>query len=113
VERLLLEPFPDGELIINHGWSRVILKRVPVFDTSGWPACPATLETEVRRAIPALVRKPFAQRPKWLMGLDHIQGGYSAVTFAFSDPDRSITKNILAQPIPMFGREVRAVEFMD
>ena len=71
------------------------------------------LETEVRWAIPSLARKPFAQRPKWLIGIDRIQGGYSAVTFAFSDPDRTITKSILARPIPMFGREVRAVEFVD
>ena len=60
VEQLLLEPFPDGELIINHGWSRVMLKRVPVFDISGRPACPVSLEMEVRCAIPALTKKPFA-----------------------------------------------------
>ncbi|KAI0251598.1 hypothetical protein BJV78DRAFT_1312886 [Lactifluus subvellereus] len=113
VEPYLMEPFPDGELIVNHGWSRIMLKLVPVYDAFDRPAGPVTLEAEVRRAIPALAKLPFAQQPKWLLGLDRIQGGYSSVTFAFSDPDRSITKSILARPIPMFGREIRAVEFID
>lgn len=113
VEPYLMEPFPDGELVINHGWSRVMLKMVPVYDAYDHPAGPNELEAEVRRAVPALAKKPFAQRPKWLLGVDRIWGGYSSVTFAFSDPDRSITRDILARPVPMFGREVRAVEFID
>ena len=113
VETYLLRPFPDGELVINHGWSRIMLKMVPVYNAIDSPHGPIALEEEVRQAIPALAKKPFAQAPKWLLGPTRIQGQYSSVTFAFSDPDRSITKGILAKPVPMFGREVRAVEFID
>ena len=106
MEQYLLHPFPNGELVINHGWSRILLKMVPVCSEP-------LLEAEVRWAIPLLTKKPFAQRPKWLLGWERIRGDYSSITFAFSDPDWTITKSILTQLIAMFGREVRATEFVD
>ncbi len=52
-------------------------------------------------------------QPRWLRPVNHIHSSYSTITFAFSDPDGSITGALLKGRSALFGKEVKIQKWID
>ena len=112
-ERILLGPFGGaGQLCPSLGWTRVIAHGVPVTDNDNILFGPDKLLTEVR-SLPGLKKAYFALQPKWLKPIGQIMSCYSSITFAFSDPDGSITNALIKGRPALFGKEVKIQKWID
>src|SRR6266436_1179126 len=94
------------------GWTRLNAHGVPVLDGQGTAFGPEALLKEARM-LPGLKKVHFAMQPRWLKSVDSIDSYHSSVTFAISDPDRSITNTLLAGRAALFGKEVSIEKWVD
>jgi hypothetical protein len=112
-EAILLMPFHGtGKLSPSMGWTRLLAHGVPLYDDYYVPFEPEMLLKEAR-AMPGLKKAHFAMPPRWLKHPERMEGNYSTVTFAISDPDGSITSNLLNGRAAMFGKEVIVQRWVD
>jgi hypothetical protein len=94
-EHFLVNPFPGGgQLCPNQGWTKLLAHGVPVLDNDDYVFGPDDLLKEVR-SIPGLHNAYFSSAPHWVKPIESMASCYSSLTFAFSDPDGTITKQIL------------------
>jgi hypothetical protein len=94
------------------GWTKFVIHNVPVIDDEDTVFGPDTLEKEVR-SLSGLKKIFFTQTPRWLIPVEHIQGYYSALTFAISDPDGNVTKRLLAECQALFGKETQIQKWVN
>jgi hypothetical protein len=112
-EHILLNPFGgSGQLRPSLGWTRVIAHGVPFMENDGRVFGPEALLTEVH-TLPGLKKAVFAMEPRWLRPIGQIVGPYSTVTFAYSDPDGTITSTLLKGRPALFGKEVQIQKWID
>jgi hypothetical protein len=64
-------------------------------------------------SLPGLNSTHFALPPRWVRPVEHISSPYSSITFAFSDPDGSITAKLLKGRHRLFGKEVHLEKWLD
>jgi hypothetical protein len=94
------------------GWTRLLAHGVPVWDEEYEVFGPEAMLQEVK-AMPGLGRAHFAMPPRWLKPVHAIESAYSTMTFAISDPDGSITSNLLKGRAAIFGKEVTIQRWVD
>jgi hypothetical protein len=112
-EEFLVSPFPGGgQLSPSIGWTKFVAHNVPVVDDTGTVFGPETLEKEVR-ALAGLKKAFFTQMPRWLVPVERMNGFYSALTFAISDPDGSIAARLLTERQALFGKEIRIQKWVN
>ena len=114
-EHILLAPFKGtGRLSPSMGWTRLLAHGVPVWeDPDSWVSFgPDALLKEVK-AIPSLKKAHFAMPPRWLKPVDRIESMYSTITFAISDPDGTLTNNLLKGRTALFGKDVTIQRWID
>ena len=113
-EHILLAPFRGtGQLCPSMGWTRLLAHGVPVWDDYLFDSfSPEALLNEVK-SIPSLQKAHFAMPPRWLKPAERIQSLYSSITFAISDPDGTITSNLLKSRPALFGKDVVIQRWVD
>jgi hypothetical protein len=112
-EHILLQPFHGtGQLRPSLGWTRLLAHGVPIKDNDGLVFGPGALLDEIR-ALPGLDRVFFAMPPRWLKPIDRVQGHYSTVTFAISDPDGTVSNTLMRSRVALFGKEVLLKRWID
>jgi hypothetical protein len=112
-EHILLAPFQgSGQLRPSLGWTRLLIHGVPLTNNNDTVFGPEALKTEVR-TLPGLRKAHFAMEPRWLKPIEQINGPYSTVTFAVSDPDGTITNTLLTSWAALFGKEVAIRKWID
>jgi hypothetical protein len=112
-EHILLRPFQGiGQLCPSLGWTRVLVHGVPALNEENTVFGPDALLTEVR-SLPGLRKAFFSMPPRWLKPVNDITSTYSTITFAVSDPDGSITSNLLNGRTALFGKEVKVQKWID
>jgi hypothetical protein len=94
------------------GWTRLLAHGVPVWDEDNEAFTPEAMLNEVR-AMPGLKKAHFAMAPRWLKPVEAIDGLYSTMTFAISDPDGTITRTLLGGRAATFGKEVIIQRWVD
>ena len=90
----------------------MIAHGVPFANKEGIAFGPEELLKEVQSLL-GLERAYFAMEPRWLRPVNQINSWYSTVTFAYSDPDGSITVTLLKGRPAMFGKEVRVQKWIE
>ena len=65
------------------------------------------------RTLLGLKKAYFVMQPRWLKPINHIHSSYSTITFAFSDPDGSVTGSLLKGRAALFGKEVKIQKWID
>jgi hypothetical protein len=63
--------------------------------------------------LPGLKKAFFAMEPRWLKPIAQIGSMYSSITFAFSDPDSSISNTLLKGRSALFGKEVKIQKWIE
>jgi hypothetical protein len=112
-ERFLLAPFPGStQLCPSLGWTRLLAHGVPFTENGETIFGPEALLKETR-SLPGLNSTHFALPPRWVRPVERISSPYSSITFAFSDPDGSITAKLLKGRHGLFGKEVRLEKWLD
>jgi hypothetical protein len=112
-EHFLVGPFPGGgQLCPNQGWTKLLAHGVPVADNDGTVFGPEDLEQEVR-AMEGLRKVYFSSPPRWMRPVGDLTSAYSSLTFAFSDPDGSVTKQLFKNRQALFGKHVQIERWVD
>jgi hypothetical protein len=112
-EKILLAPFHgSGQLCPSLGWTRFLVHGVPTTDNEGVIFDPEALLKEVR-TLPGLRKTFFAMQPRWLKQIGQLNGPYSSVTFAISDPDGSAAQILFKGRTALFGKEVSVQKWID
>ena len=112
-ERFLTGPFPGGgQLCPNQGWTKLLAHGVPVMDNDDTIFGPEDLLQEVR-TMQGLRSVYFSAPPRWIRPVWNLSSTYTSLTFAFSDPDGSITKQLLKNKQALFGKEVQIERWVD
>ena len=112
-ESFLTNPFPGGgQLCPNQGWTKLLAHGVPVTDNDEVIFGPADLQQEVR-TMQGLRNVYFSASPRWIKPVERMTSNYSSLTFAFSDPDGSITKGLLENKQALFGKQVQIERWVD
>jgi hypothetical protein len=112
-ERILLAPFKGcGQLCPSLGWTRLLAHGVPALDEGDCVFGPGTLLREVQ-SLPGLKKAFFTMPPRWLKPVGEFNAKYSTLTFAISDPDGSITNNLMKKHTALFGKEVKIERWVD
>ena len=113
-EHILLAPFKgSGQLSPSMGWTRLLAHGVPTWDEFEWSCFGAEALLNEVKAIPSLKKAHFAMPPRWLKPIDRIESNYSSITFAISDPDGTITSNLLKSRAALFGKDVVIQRWVD
>ena len=112
-ESFLTGPFPGGgQLCPNQGWTKLLAHGVPIMDNDDRVFGPDDLQQEVR-CMDGLRSVYFSATPRWIKPVANLNSNYTSLTFAFSDPDGSITKGLLANKQALFGKEVQIERWID
>jgi hypothetical protein len=112
-EHFLTGPFPGGaQLCPNQGWTKLLAHGVPVMDNEDSVFGPDDLLQEVR-TMQGLRSVYFSSLPRWIKPVWQMQSSYTSLTFAFSDPDGSITKQLLKGKQALFGKQVQIERWID
>jgi hypothetical protein len=113
-EHILLGPFQgSGQLRPSLGWTRLLAHGVPTRDeVDNIIYGPEELLREVR-TMPGLKKAHLAMEPRWLRPVEGINGAYSTITFAVSDPDGTITNMLSNDRAALFGKEVTIRRWID
>lgn len=112
-EHFLTGPFPGGgQLCPNQGWTKLLAHGVPAMDNEGSVFGPDDLLQEVR-TMQGLQSVYFSSPPRWIKPVWQIESSYTSLTFAFSDPDGSITKQLLKGKQALFGKQVQIEKWID
>jgi hypothetical protein len=112
-EHFLVAPFPGGgQLCPNQGWTKLIAHGVPVLDNDDSVFGPDDLLKEVR-TMTGLHNAYFSSPPRWIKPIEKMSSSYSSLTFAYSDPDGAITKQILGNKQALFGKQVQIERWVD
>jgi len=112
-KHILLTPFKGyGQLCPSLGWMHLLAHRVPAFDDEHFIFGPSVLLQEAH-SLPGLRKVFFAMPPRWLRPAETISTDYSSITFAISDPDGSITNNLMQSRTALFGKEVTVERWID
>ena len=110
-ESLLVAPFPGpSQLCPSLGWVRLLAHGVPTIDNS--VRGPDSLLKEVR-SLPGLRSMYFTLPPRWVRPVERLKGHYSSISFAFSDPDSTISSKLLNRRHGLFGKEVCIERWLD
>ena len=113
-ENILLKPFyGSGQLCPSMGWTRFIVNGVPTWDEEAWAIFGPQALLEESRTLPGLKKATFAMQPRWLRPVGEIEGDYSSITFAISDPDGTITSTLLNSSAALFGKDVSVRKWID
>ena len=113
-ENILLKPFyGSGQLCPSMGWTRFIVNGVPTWDEEAWVIFGPQALLEESRSLPGLKKATFAMQPRWLRPVGEIEGDYSSITFAISDPDGTITSTLLNSSAALFGKDVSVRKWID
>jgi hypothetical protein len=102
----LRQPFPGATLVPSSGLSKVTFNGVPTTD-------PATKEvfsgqqllSEVR-CNPICSDLHFILQPRWLRLAQSLTGPFSSISFAFLDPDGTITQAMMQSHLAMFRKAI-------
>ena len=106
-EHFLVGPFPGrGQLCPNQGWTKLIAHGVPTTDRGETVFGPEDLLLEVR-TMEGLSKVYFSSPPRWIRPVWNLSSTYSSLTFAFSDPDGSTTKQLFENKQALFGKQVQ------
>ena len=101
----------DCMIVPQKGYSRVLLRGVPILRTMDGDLAPGeTLESELRRNASFQTLTMFCP-PRWLKATAPEDARHSSVLVTFLDEDGSITREMLRRPHYMFGGSVRIVKF--
>ena len=73
---------------------------------------PEALLKEVR-SLPGLANVYFALQPNWVRLVERLQGPYFSISFAFSNPDGTISSKLLTRKHGLFGKEVHIKKWLD
>ena len=112
-EHFFTGPFPGGgQLCPNQGWTKLIAHGVPAMDNKGDIFGPKDLLQEVK-TMQGLRNVYFSSPPRWIKPVDQISSYYTSLTFAFSDPDGSTTKQLLKERQALFGKQVQIERWVD
>ena len=112
-ESFLTNPFPGGgQLCPNQGWTKLLAHGVPVMDNDDEVFGPDDLQQEVR-TMQGLRHVYFSANPRWIKPVEKLSSYYTSITFAFSDPDGSITKGLLGNKQALFGKQVLIERWVD
>lgn len=112
-EHILLQPFHgSGQLRPSLGWTRLLAHGVPIMDNGGMVFGPDALMEEIK-TLEGLDKIYFAMPPRWLKPVERVQGPYSTVTFAISDPDGTLTDTLLRNRLALFGKEIMVRRWID
>ena len=110
-ERLLVPPFlGTTQLCPSLGWTRLLAHSIPTMaeDIRG----PEALLKEIQ-SLPGLANVYFALQPNWVRPVERLQGPYSSISFAFSDPDGTISSKLLTGKHGLFSKEARIEKWLD
>jgi hypothetical protein len=111
---MLLKPFfGSGQLWPSLGWTRFIVNGVPTWDEEAYVVFGPQALLEEARTLPGLRKATFAMQPRWLRPAGSIEGDYSSITFAISDPDGAITNILLNNRAALFGKDVSVRKWID
>jgi hypothetical protein len=112
-KHILLSPFlGSGQLRPSLGWTHLLAHGVPTGNERGGVTDTDTLLEEAR-TMPGLNKAVFAMPPRWLKPPGSISTDYSSITFAISNPNSSITSELLNGRAAMFGKEVRIQKWIN
>jgi hypothetical protein len=112
-EHFLTGPFPGGaQLCPNQGWTKLLAHGVPVMENDNVVFGPDELLTEVR-TMQGLQDVYFSSMPRWIKPVNQMTSNYSSLTFAFSDPDGSVAKELLKGKQALFGKQVQIERWVD
>ncbi|KAI0266576.1 hypothetical protein BGY98DRAFT_939096 [Russula aff. rugulosa BPL654] len=112
-ERFLTSPFPGGsQLCPNQGWTKLLAHGVPVMDNNDNVFGPDDLLKETR-TMTGLRNAYFSSPPHWIKPVQNMSSCYSSLTFAFSDPDGSITKQLMSSQQALFGKRIQIESVAD
>jgi hypothetical protein len=112
-EHLLTRPFPGGgQLCPNQGWTKLLAHGVPTMGNNYRIFGPGELLQEVQ-TMQGLQSVYFSSPPRWIKPVEQIRYGYTSLTFAFSDPDRLTTKQLLKDRQALFGKQVQIEWWVD
>lgn len=112
-ERFLTSPFPGGgQLCPNQGWTKLLAHGVPVMDNEDSVFGPDDLLRETR-TMTGLRNAYFSSPPHWVKPVSQMSSYYSSLTFAFSDPDGAITKQLMGSRQALFGKQVQIERWVD
>jgi hypothetical protein len=112
-EHFLTGPFPDGgQLCPNQGWTKLLAHGVPVIDNDDRVFGPGELLKEVR-TMQGLGNVYFSPMPHWVKPVEKMASCHSSLTFAFSDLDSSITRQLLSGKQALFGKQVQIECWID
>ena len=112
-EHFLTGPFPGGaQLCPNQGWTKLLAHGVPAKDNDDNIFGQEDLLYEVR-TMEGLRSVYFSSPPRWLKPVGQISTNYTSLTFAFSDPDGSITKQLFKGKQALFGKQIELERWVD
>lgn len=112
-EHFLTGPFPGGgQLCPNQGWTKLLAHGVPIMDNEETVFGPDDLLQEVR-TMQGLRSVYFSSPPRWIKPVWQMATSYTSLTFAFSDPDGSISKQLLKGKQALFGKQVQIERWID
>ena len=112
-EHFLTAPFPGGgQLCPNQGWTKLLAHGVPVMDNDDIIFGPASLLQEVR-SMQGLSNVYFSAPPRWIRPVGSLSSCYTSLTFAFSDPDGTITKQLFKERQALFGKQILLERWVD
>ena len=112
-ERFLTSPFPGGgQLCPNQGWTKLLAHGVPVMDNDDNVFGPDDLLRETW-TLTGLRNAYFSSPPHWVKPVETMSSCYSSLTFAFSDPDGGITKQLMSSRQALFGKQVQIERWVD
>ena len=112
-ESFLIGPFPGGgQLCPNQGWTKLLAHGVPVLNNDDLVFSPEDLLREVW-SIPGLHNAYFSSPLHWVKLVEKMTSCYSSLTFTFSNPSGTITKQILGNKQALFGKQVQIERWVD
>ena len=105
-EHFLTKPFLSGcQLCPNQGWTKLLAHSIPVFNNKDTASGPDDLLDEVW-TMTGLQEVYFSSPPHWVKPVQSMTSCYSSLTFAFSDPNGLITRNLMDTKQALFGKQV-------
>ena len=112
-EHFLTNLFPDGgQLCPNQGWTKLLAHGVLIMDNDDTIFGPDDLLQEVQ-TMEGLRSVYFSSSPHWIKPVEKLTSSYMSLTFAFSDPDGSVTKQLLKGKQALFGKQVQIERWID
>src|SRR5712691_6914417 len=91
---------------------KLLAHGVPVMDNNDIIFSPEELQKEVR-TMQGLRSVYFSSTPRWIKPVSSLSSAYTSLSFAFSDPDGSVTKQLLKGKQALFGKQVQIERWID